>query len=181
MWWLLCPWRIISCSVMTWCYWPDRNNADIGCGGCQWVTWHWYGRRRLTCSTQYTACTALYCNAAPDCWQSGPFDLPPAATRAQNSLCAEFSICKHFTSQRETAAARARTLQGGFARYFCSCWHERGYCSPETLPKNVTALVLFYLWFHEKLKLLGAESRSIYRGCICWGRARIKPKPTSFH
>ena len=166
---------------MTWCYWPDRNNADIGCGGCQWVTWHWYGRRRLTCSTQYTACTALYCNAAPDCWQSGPFDLPPAATRAQNSLCAEFSICKHFTSQRETAAARARTLPGGFARYFCSCWHERGYCSPETLPKNVTALVLFYLWFHEKLKLLGAESRSIYRGCICWGRARIKPKPTSFH
>lgn len=51
MWWLLCPWSIISCSVMTWCYWPDRNNADIGCGGCQWVTWHWYGRRRLTCIT----------------------------------------------------------------------------------------------------------------------------------
>ena len=165
---------------MAWCYWMDCNNADIGCGGCQWVTWHWYGRRRLTC--QYTACNALYCVMQPLTADSGPFDLPPPAIRDSEQAFVQNSQFANILPARGDSRRQSPDMgTGGFARYFCSCWHERGYCSPETLPKNVTALVLFYLWFHEKLKLLGAESRNIYRGCICWGRARIKPKPTSFH
>ena len=124
-------------------------------------------------------CTVL-CNAAPDCWQR-PLWSPPPATPLKTVFVQNSQFANILPSQRETAAARIRTQGGGFARYFCSCWHEMGYCSPETLPKNVTALVLFFLWFHEKLKLSGAESSIIYRGCICGAReSKDKAKTNLF-
>lgn len=130
---------------------------------------------------QYTACTALYCNAAPDCWQRRLWSPATRHSGLRTAFVQNSQFANILPAKGRQPPPEPGHCEGVSQDIFAAVDTIEDIVPQKLYQKNVTALVLFYLWFHEKLKLLGAESRSIYRGCICWGRARIKPKPTSFH